>query len=226
MKRSEINRYIAEADSFFARNGFLLPPFAAWSPEDWRGRGHAADELRAARLGWDVTDFNSGQFASLGLTLFTLRNGSTAAGKSAKTYAEKIMFVRQGQVTPFHYHERKTEDIINRGGKGTGRLVLKLYNSDQGGGFAQSQISVACDGVQREVEVGSEIILGPGESITLTPYLYHTFYAVNGDCLIGEVSSVNDDDADNYFKEPLPRYPEIVEDEPPARLLCTEYPAA
>ena len=31
------------------------------------------------------------------------------------------MFVRENQVTPFHYHVRKTEDIINRGGKGTGK---------------------------------------------------------------------------------------------------------
>jgi len=50
------------------------------------------------------------------------------------------------------------------------------------------------------------------------------FYAIDGDGLIGEVSSVNDDDTDNRFKEPLPRYPEIVEDEPPFRLLCNEYP--
>lgn len=68
------------------------------------------------------------------------------------------------------------------------------------------------------------MILGPGESITLTPRLYHMFYAVDGHGLIGEVSSVNDDATDNYFKEPLPRYPEIVEDELPLRLLCNEYP--
>ena len=65
--------------------------------------------------------------------------------------------------------------------------------------------------------------LGPGESITLTPFLYHTFHAVDSHGLIGEVSSVNDDDADNFFLEALPRYPEIVEDEPPLRLLCNEY---
>jgi len=77
--------------------------------------------------------------------------------------------------------------------------------------------------VLRQVEAGGTLILGAGESITLTPYLYHTFYSVDGHGLIGEVSSVNDDDTDNYFKEPLPRYPEIVEDEAPFRLLCTEY---
>ncbi len=224
MKRSEINRYIAEADAFFRQNGFVLPPFADWTPKDWQQRGAEAGELRAARLGWDVTDFNSGHFDTVGLTLFTLRNGSAAAEKPARTYAEKIMYVRQGQVTPFHYHVCKTEDIINRGGTGTGRLALQLYNSDENGGFAQTPISVLCDGIVRHLDAGATITLGPGESITLTPRLYHTFYAVDGDCLVGEVSSLNDDATDNYFKDPLPRYPAIVEDEAPARLLCTEYP--
>lgn len=226
MKRSEINRYIAEARSFFAENHFILPPYADWTAEEWRQRGSEADEIRASHLGWDVTDFNSGRFASLGLTLFTLRNGSPAAGKASKVYAEKIMFVRQDQITPFHYHVRKTEDIINRGGKGTGRLAVQLYNSTKDGGFAESPVAVSCDGIRREIEAGGTVILGSGESITLTPYLYHQFYAIDGHGLIGEVSSVNDDDTDNYFKEPLPRYPEIVEDESPWRLLCTEYPRA
>jgi hypothetical protein len=53
--------------------------------------------------------------------------------------------------------------------------------------------------------------------------LYHTFHAVDGPALIGEVSSVNDDDTDNYFLEKQPRYPALIEDEPPLRLLCTEY---
>jgi hypothetical protein len=223
MKRSAINRCIAEASAFFAENRFLLPPYADWTPEEWQQHGSEADEIRTNRLGWDVTDFNSGRFESIGLTLFTLRNGSLADGKASKIYAEKIMFVRQDQVTPFHYHVRKTEDIINRGGRGTGRLVVQLYNSAGDGEFAQSPISVTCDGIRRQVEPGGTVVLGPGESITLTPYLYHAFYAIDGHGLIGEVSSVNDDATDNYFKEPLPRYPEIVEDEPPFRVLCNEY---
>jgi hypothetical protein len=224
MKRSEINRYIAEAHAFFQQHGFLLPPFADWMPEDWRQRGPEADELRAARLGWDVTDFASGRFRETGLTLFTLRNGAPGVPNPIKTYAEKIMFVRNGQVTPFHYHARKTEDIIHRGGKGTGRLALELYNSDESGGFAQTPVSVLCDGIMRRVAAGATITLGPGESITLTPRLYHTFYAIDADCMIGEVSSLNDDETDNFFKDPLPRYPAIVEDAPAARHLCNEYP--
>ena len=223
MKRSAINQAILEASTFFAENRFILPPYADWTPEQWRRRGNETDEICASRLGWDVTDFNSGRFDSLGLTLFTLRNGTRCGGAGFKTYAEKIMFVRQDQVTPFHYHARKTEDIINRGGKGTGKLAVQLYNSAEDGTFAPTPVSVTCDGVRRQVEAGDTVILGAGESITLTPYLYHTFYAVEGHGLIGEVSSVNDDDTDNHFKDPLPRYPEIVEDEPPFRLLCTEY---
>ena len=223
MKRSAINRCIDEASAFFAENRFILPPYADWTPEQWQQRGIEADEIRTSRLGWDVTDFNSGHFDSVGLTLFTLRNGSLAGGKASKIYAEKIMFVRQNQVTPLHFHVRKTEDIINRGGDGTGCLAVQLYNSAEDGGVAQSKVTVTCDGIRRQVEAGGTVILGPGESITLTPYLYHTFYAVDGHGLIGEVSSVNDDDVDNHFKEPLPRYPEIVEDEPPFRVLCNEY---
>lgn len=222
MKRSEINRHIAEAGTFFAENRFVLPPYADWTPKDWLGKGSEADELRSRRLGWDITDFNAGRFESLGLTLFTLRNGSPE-GAGGKIYAEKIMFVRQNQVTPFHYHGHKTEDIINRGGKGTGRLAVQLYNSTSDGKLAGTPVTVYCDGIRREVEAGGTVILGPGESITLTPFLYHTFHSVDGHGLIGEVSSVNDDDADNFFLEALPRYPEIVEDEPPLRLLCNEY---
>ena len=221
MKRSEINRFIEDAASFFAENHFVLPPFADWKPADWKERGTEADELRACKLGWDITDFNSGNFLSLGLTLFTLRNGPPDG--NGKVYAEKIMYVRENQVTPFHYHVRKTEDIINRGGKNTGRLAVQLFNRGFDGGFEQTPVTVLCDGVQRNVKAGETVVLGPGESITLTPYLYHKFYAVDGDGLIGEVSSVNDDATDNYFLELLPRFPQIYEDEPAVRLLCTEY---
>jgi D-lyxose ketol-isomerase len=42
--------------------------------------------------------------------------------------------------------------------------------------------------------------------------------------MVGEVSAVNDDDTDNRFYEPLPRFSTIEEDEPPYYLLCTDYP--
>jgi D-lyxose ketol-isomerase len=223
MKRSTINRYIAEAAAFFANNRFALPPFASWTSEDWRQLGGEATELRTQRLGWDVTDFNSGNFETCGLTLFTLRNGRSSRPETTKPYAEKIMMVRDHQLTPFHYHAIKTEDIINRGHSATGRLAVQLYGSTKDAHFAGGPITVACDGISRKVEPGSAVLLGPGESITLPPFLYHAFHAIEGDALIGEVSSTNDDATDNFFYEPIGRYPQIQEDEPPFRLLCTEY---
>jgi hypothetical protein len=224
MKRSAVNRYIAEAAAFFAENKFILPPYAHWPPKAWASLGAKSEGFRSQRLGWDVTDFGSGDFFRKGLTLFTLRNGSPPGINPGKCYAEKIMLVRANQVTPFHYHARKTEDIINRGGSGAGSLAVHLYHRNEADGFADRRVQAICDGVSREVEAGGMVVLGPGESITLPPYLYHSFYAVGGFALIGEVSSFNDDESDNYFYKKTVRYVGIEEDEPPLRLLCTEYP--
>ena len=65
----------------------------------------------------------------------------------------------------------------------------------------------------------------PGESITLPPRLAHQFQAVGGTVLAGEVSSLNDDETDNYFIEPVSRFPSVEEDAPPLYPLCTEYPS-
>ncbi len=226
MKRSEINQYIKEAATFFEANNFQLPPWAKWTPEEWKKTGSEADELRKQGLGWDVTDFGSGDFHKRGLTLVTVRNGHTVAGGMDKVYCEKIMLVREKQVTPYHYHIAKTEDIINRGGQGTGKLAVQVYNATPDGELAKTPVSVCCDGIRKEVPAGTIVYLGPGESITLTPYLAHQFYGVDGDAIIGEVSSVNDDASDNYFLEKLPRYPKMDEDEGPFRLLCTDYKMA
>jgi D-lyxose ketol-isomerase len=56
--------------------------------------------------------------------------------------------------------------------------------------------------------------------------MYHSFWAEGGKTLIGEVSMVNDDNADNRFYEPMGRFPQIEEDEEALYLLCNEYPAA
>ncbi|MCU0451848.1 MAG: D-lyxose/D-mannose family sugar isomerase [Bernardetiaceae bacterium] len=122
MKRSYINQIIDEAQAFLVARGFCLPPFAQWPASVWRQP--EAAPLRACRLGWDVTDFGSGQFARCGLVLFTLRNGRPS--RPGKDYAEKIMRVGEGQITPTHFHYHKMEDIINRGG---GALCVQLWNA-------------------------------------------------------------------------------------------------
>ena len=65
----------------------------------------------------------------------------------------------------------------------------------------------------------------PGESICLEPYVYHRFYGERGRgrVLVGEVSAVNNDTADNRFLEALGRFPEIEEDEKPLHLLVNDY---
>ncbi len=218
MQRSEVNGYLTEAMSFFKAQKFYLPSFACWSPEHWATLGAAGDYIRRRGLGWDVTDLGSGKFEQIGLVLFTLRNG--LIGDTSKIFAEKIMMVRKDQRTPFHFHFQKTEDIINRGG---GQLVIELYNSDPQEKFASTDVVVRCDGLERTVSAGGSVILQPGESITLVPGLYHSFFATGSHTMVGEVSSVNDDTKDNRFYEPLPRFTNIDENQSPLFLLCSDY---
>ena len=225
MKRSEINMNIENAMQFIAEHGFSLPPFAVWAPEQWEHKGAECDEIRDNMLGWDVTDFGLGKFDETGLVLVTIRNGNQNNPSYRKIYAEKLLISRENQVCPMHFHWNKMEDIINRGG---GVLVMKLYNADEDGAFAATDITVVCDGVRKSLPAGAEIELGPGESITLTPGLYHSFWAKNGGgpVLIGEVSECNDDNTDNRFYDDIGRFPIIEEDAAPFRLLCNEYPRA
>ena len=221
MKRSEINGAIAQAKAFLAEHDFHLPPFGYWTPEQWAAPGASCEEIKANGLGWDVTDFGRGEFDKFGLLLFTLRNGNQRDKKWTKPYAEKILLPQPGQMTPMHFHWSKMEDIINRAG---GHLVMKLYNATNDDKLADTPVTVSCDGVVRTVEAGAELVLKPGESITLPTRLYHAFWAEEGkgQVLCGEVSMVNDDEIDNCFLEPIGRFPAIEQDEPPLHLLCID----
>ncbi|RYH06799.1 D-lyxose/D-mannose family sugar isomerase [Tropicimonas sp. IMCC6043] len=228
MKRSQINRAIARAEADFARVGYVLPGFAGWSLAEWEAMGDAARTLIETGHGWDVTDFNEGDFDRKGLLLFTVRNGAIAGGAGNRPYAEKIMIARQDQLTPMHRHAQKIEDIINRGSLREGAtLAVKLFDSDAKGELCRTRTIVAhLDGVARDVAPGTTIELKPGESITLFPGTFHAFWGEGGDVVVGEVSSVNDDKADNFFAEPLARFSDIEEDELPYRPLVTDTHAA
>ncbi|MEN8156285.1 MAG: D-lyxose/D-mannose family sugar isomerase [Bacteroidota bacterium] len=220
MKRSEINQLIRGSIDFFNEMNFKLPPWAYWTPEEWKGKYESCSEIVDNMHGWDLTDFGSGDFHQRGLILFTLRNGN--AGKDKKIYAEKIMIVEELQETPMHFHWSKMEDIINRGG---GNLVIDLYDSDSEENFSQDDFMVKMDGISHHLKAGSSVTLTPGESICLHQGLYHRFYGEQGKgrVLVGEVSAVNDDSTDNRFKEPVGRFPEIEEDEAPLHLLASDY---
>jgi D-lyxose ketol-isomerase len=224
VKRSEINRIILDADSFIRRHGFYLPPFAYWAPADWAQKGSEAREIVENNLGWDITDFGSGDFQQIGLFLFTLRNGNLKGRGTApaKTYAEKILVVDVGQVTPMHFHWSKMEDIINRGG---GDLAIQVYNSNPEEGLDQSSpVTLSLDGVSRTFQAGETMLLKPGESVTLQQGCYHQFWGEKSRVLVGEVSQVNDDHTDNRFLSPAGRFPTLEEDEPPVYLLSNDYP--
>ncbi len=220
MKRSEINQILLKAKAFMAEKQFILPPWAYWSLDDWKNNKLDTHEIIDNMLGWDITDFGSGDFYQRGLFLFTIRNGKL--NKDRKPYAEKIMIVEENQETPMHFHWAKMEDIINRGG---GNLVIDLYQSDKDENYSNDSLRVKTDGVARTVEAGGSVILKPGESICLEQGVYHRFYGEpgRGKVLVGEVSSVNDDASDNRFYEPIGRFPIIEEDELPIHLLASDY---
>lgn len=226
MKRSEINRYIKEMEQLVKDNGFHLPPFCNFTPEEWATKGHEYDEIRDNMLGWDITDYGLGDFEKVGFALITLRNGNQHNPKYKKVYAEKLLMLKENQHSPMHFHWIKSEDIINRGG---GTLIIHVYNDDGNEELdLVNDVLVNMDGRSFYVPSGTGVELKPGESITLWPHQYHEFDVLpgTGDVLIGEVSMCNDDNTDNRFNPPVGRFPTIEEDEPPYRLLCNEYPSA
>ncbi len=227
MKRSEINAALKEMEAFIKEHRFALPPFCHFTPEDWQQKGHDYDEIRDNLLGWDITDYGLGNFQKIGFSLITIRNGNLALReKYPKTYAEKLLYLSEGQYSPMHFHWSKMEDIINRGG---GNVLIRVYNSTQDEDLDKmSVVHVFLDGRELVVPAGTQVRLTPGESIAIQPYLYHDFTveAGTGPVLLGEVSQCNDDNSDNRFYERIGRFPTIEEDEKPYRLLCNEYPPA
>lgn len=225
MKRSAINATIKKMEKLLQEFRIELPPFLKWTPDEWAEKGHEYDEIRDNMLGWDVTDYGMGDYSKLGIALITLRNGNVKNKKYTKTYAEKLIMIEEGQISPMHFHWNKMEDIINRGG---GNLIFRLYNAAEDESLENTDVEINQDGRRYVVPAGTDIILKPGESLTLYPYCYHEFIVEpgSGPVLLGEVSMCNDDNTDNRFLEQLGRFPTIEEDEPPYRLLCNEYPKA
>lgn len=238
MKRSKSNEIIQYTIDALQKAQFPLPPFAYYGPAEWAALGSNELELVENMLGWDITDFGSGDFDKVGLTIFTFRNGNFyAKDRYPKPYAEKMLYVRDGQILPFHYHWDKREDIINRGG---GDLEITLYNStpqdfmDVKGGRAGlpgqfdmvSDVVASIDGKNVIVPAGGKVILKPGQSIALAPGQYHMWQGVpgTGDVILFEVSTTNDDTIDNRFHTAGERIPVMEEDVPPKYLMFADYP--
>ena len=221
MKRSYVNDVLREGDAFIRSFSQVLPPFAYWAPERMRDNG--ATHIRERGLGWDITDYGQGRFEDLGLFLFTTRNGRVSDLQSGRgmLYAEKVMISRKNQISPMHRHLTKTEDIINAGG---GELIVELFASNEDGSIDRhSPVAVPSDGVRTTLDAGGRLRLAPGQSVTLVPSVWHAFWAEKDDCLIREVSTVNDDRTDNVFEDDIGRFSKIEEDEAPIHLLVSDY---
>ena len=135
---------------------------------------------------WDVIDFGLGDWRQYGLVLVTLAN--------EPEYCEKVMYACRGMTTPAHCHHRKKEDIIAR----WGRLRVTLWDGLPSAG------------------PGRVVDLDPGMRITIPSGVYHEFVPLTDECIIGEVSTANDDAHDNVFADPrIARFPHIEQDEAP-----------
>jgi D-lyxose ketol-isomerase len=158
---------------------------------------------------WDVTDFGLGDWRRFGLVLVNLAD--------EPEYCEKLMYVKQGMTTPAHTHGKKKEDIISR----WGMLRVQVWKGKPGTNDMSFDTQVNRE--SRRVRSGDFIDLSAGERVTLLPGIYHEFFALSDECIIGEVSTANDDLNDNFFINPdVGRFPEMEEDEAPIVKLVSE----
>ena len=159
---------------------------------------------------WDVTDFGLGDSRQFGLVLVNLAE--------EPEYCEKLMYAQKNMTTPAHTHRKKKEDIICRWGK----LAVQIWP----GHPAETEGKPVVIPVNHEPQhlVGGAVIdLEAGTRVTLVPGIYHAFYPLSDECIIGEVSTANDDLNDNIFINPdIGRYPGIEEDESTGTRLISE----
>lgn len=159
---------------------------------------------------WDVTDFGLGDWRRFGLILVNLAE--------EPEYCEKLMYVRKGMTTPSHTHKKKKEDIICRWGK----LRVQVW-ADGSEKASDVMVPVPLNHEEHHVPSGSIIDLDAGSRVTLVPGVYHEFYSISEECIIGEVSTANDDLNDNFFSNPeVGRYPGVEEDEAPLLNLVSD----
>lgn len=161
---------------------------------------------------WDVTDFGLGNFERFGLVLINLA--------TEPEYCEKLMYARRGQTTPCHTHARKKEDIICRHGE----LGLRLWPArPDANKTLPATFSLSINGAPVSVPTGEMFPLAAGSRVTLVPGVWHEFAPLGDDCIIGEVSTANDDLHDNFFlNSAVGRFPAIQEDEPAIYRLLSE----
>ena len=119
MKRSEINAALKRMEAKIKEYKISLPPFAAFTPEEWKTLGHEYDEIRDNMLGWDITDYGLGDFNKTGFSLITIRNGNQKmSDKYPKPYAEKLLQIKgigMKTVSDGGYHQQRRRQPADTG---------------------------------------------------------------------------------------------------------------
>ncbi len=224
MKRSQINAAIDNAHEALAAHDIRLPHYAYWSPAEWKRAGPEYRRVMLNMLGWAVTDFGQGDFDNIGITMFDVRNGTPEHPEEGTPYGEKIFVLKPGQRLPFHFHWKKKEDIISYCG---GTLMIQLYMANDDETMNEELPgTVYCDGVEKRFTAGQIFEIPQGGSLTITPKLYHRFWAKKGDRVLvgGEISTISVPKTDNRFGGNARRFVPIDEDEAPRYLLNIDYP--
>ncbi len=184
-----------------AINSLIRSAQACFSAHDW---------VLPPKPRWDVTDFGLGDWRLFGLVLVNLAE--------EPEYCEKLMYARKGMIIPAHCHRKKKEDIICRWGKLAVQVWAGLPPESQ-----ERSFSIPVNHETIQVMSGQVIDLEAGSRVTLNPGIYHEFYPVSDECIIGEVSTANDDLHDNFFmNNNIGRYPGIEEDEPAMTRLVSD----
>lgn len=177
-----------------------------------RAKAHFEDNKWAIlpNFKWDITDFGLGNFDDYGLTLINLAE--------EKEYCEKLMYAKKNQKTPAHYHKQKKEDIICR----QGVLAIQFWKAGEGLSD-EGELDVKLNGEFKSIPSGSVVKLQPGERVTIQQFQWHEFWPETDDCIIGEVSTANDDHNDNFFfNQDIGRFSEMEEDETPLVKLVSD----
>lgn len=196
MKRSEINRALAWAEALLKRSGIFLPRYAYWDMDKWAENKEQLDDIRARQLGWGITDF--------GAVSYTLRNGEPCR--------ERYIMMREGQRAPLRVCTSRAE-LINRAG---GPMSVEVWRADANGVPTASDVTLRSDGLEQTLSAGAELLIYPGDSISLVPGLVCAFGPKPGygDLVLSELAQPCRDAA---------AAPEIDEDERVLHPLCCEY---
>jgi len=224
MKRSQINAAIDNAQQALKQHDIRLPEWGYWKPEQWRKAGPEYRRIMLNALGWAVTDFGSGDFDNMGITMFDVRNGTPEHPEEGTPYGEKIFILKPGQRLPYHFHWKKKEDIISYCG---GTLMIQLYMANEDETMNEELPgTVFCDGVEKHFTAGQIFEIPHGGSLSITPKLYHRFWSKEGGGVLvgGEISTISVPKTDNRFGGNARRFIPIEEDVAPNYLLNIDYP--